>query len=123
VPLHCSASGKVLLAYGAAALPAEPFEVRTDRTITSQSTLEAELASVRERGFAVTDEELEPGLVAVAAPVFAGGPVAIAAISVSAPASRLGARQVPTAAANCVEISRALSSTLGGQIGQIEGAR
>jgi len=120
VPLHCSASGKVLLAYGAAEIPAEPFEARTERTITSRSRLQAELALVRDRGFAVTDEELEPGLVAVAAPVFAGGPTAIAAISVSGPASRLGARQIPAAAANCVEVARALSGALGGQI---EGAR
>jgi IclR family transcriptional regulator, acetate operon repressor len=121
VPLHCSASGKVLLAYGAAAVPAEPFEARTERTITSQSELETELALVRDRGYAVIDEELEPGLVAVAAPVFAGGPVAIAAISVSAPASRLGADQLPATATQCVEVARALSSTLGGQTGQTDG--
>jgi IclR family transcriptional regulator, acetate operon repressor len=120
VPLHCSASGKVLLAYGAAEVPAEPYEARTESTIISRSRLEAELARVRERGFAVTDEELEPGLVAVAAPVFAGGLAAIAAISVSGPASRLGAGQLPATAANCVEVAQALSSTLGGQI---EGAR
>jgi IclR family transcriptional regulator, acetate operon repressor len=120
VPLHCSASGKVLLAYGATTVPAEPFEARTARTITSQSGLEAELALVRDRGYAVTDEELEPGLVAVAAPVFAGGPVPIAALSVSAPASRLGAPHLPATATHCVEVARALSSTLGGQI---EGAR
>jgi len=123
VPLHCSASGKVLLACGAAEIPAEPFEARTERTITTRSGLEAELASVRDRGYAVTDEELEPGLVAVATPVFAGGPAAIAAISVSAPASRLDAEQIPATATHCVEVARALSSTLGGQIGQIEGAR
>jgi DNA-binding IclR family transcriptional regulator len=123
VPLHCSASGKVLLAYGAVEVPAGPFEARTGRTITSRSLLEAELALIRERGFAVTDEELEPGLVAVAAPVFAGGQQAIAGISVSGPASRLGAGEIPATAANCVEVARALSSTLGGQIGQMEGAR
>jgi IclR family transcriptional regulator, acetate operon repressor len=116
VPLHCSASGKVLLAYGAAELPTEPMPARTERTITSRSRLQAELALVRERGFAVTDEELEPGLVAVAAPVFAGGQAAIAAISVSGPASRLGAGQLPAAATHCVEVAQALSSSLGGQI-------
>jgi DNA-binding IclR family transcriptional regulator len=114
VPLHCSASGKVLLAFGAAALPPGPFERRTERTVTSRSELEAELASVRERGFAVTNEELEPGLVAVAAPIFAGGLMAIAAISISAPASRLTDRQIPATAASCVNSARALSSTLGG---------
>lgn len=115
VPLHCSASGKVLLAFGAAAVPADPFERRTERTITSSSELEVELASVRKRGYAVINEELEPGLVAVAAPVFAGGLTAIAALSVSAPASRLTGRQIPATAAACVKVARALSTTLGGE--------
>ena len=114
VPLHCSALGKVLLAFGAAAMPAEPFEVRTDRTITTRAALAAELAAVRERGYAVTDEELEPGLVAVAAPVFAGGVAAIAAISGSAPAVRLTASLIPATAAACVATADALSAMLGG---------
>ena len=114
VPLHCSALGKVLLAFGGAAMPTEPFEARTARTILTRAALGTELAAVRDRGYAVTDEELEPGLVAVAAPVFAGGLTAIAAISVSAPASRLTADLIPATAASCVAVARALSATLGG---------
>jgi len=114
VPLHCSALGKALLAYGAAAMPAEPFAARTRRTITTRAVLAAELAAVCERGYAVTDEELEPGLVAVAAPVFAGGVSAIAAISVSAPAVRLTADLIPATAAACVGAADALSAMLGG---------
>ncbi len=113
VPLHCSALGKVLLAYGAAALPPGPLEARTARTITSRAELEAALGVVRERGYAVTDEELEPGLIAVAAPVFADA-AAIAAISVSAPASRMTGGQVAATAASCVVVARALSATLSG---------
>src|SRR5262245_63233232 len=50
VPLHCSAIGKVLLAYGAAELPAGRLERRTDQTITSRAALAEELAAVREPG-------------------------------------------------------------------------
>jgi IclR family transcriptional regulator, acetate operon repressor len=117
VPMHCSALGKALLAFGAAPVPAGPFEPRTTRTITTRRALESELAKVRERGYAVTDEELEPGLVAVAAPVFAGGLAAIAALSVSAPGSRLTADLIPAAAARCVTVANALSATLGGPPG------
>jgi IclR family transcriptional regulator, acetate operon repressor len=117
VPMHCSALGKALLAFGAAPLPAGPFEARTAKTITTRRALESELAKVRERGYAVTDEELEPGLVAVAAPVFAGSLAAIAALSVSAPASRLTADLLPAAAARCVTVANALSATLGGPPG------
>jgi DNA-binding IclR family transcriptional regulator len=120
VPLHCSALGKVLLAYGAAAMPAEPFPARTPRTITTRAVLAAELAAVRERGYAVTDEELEPGLVAVAAPVFAGGVSAIAAISVSAPAVRLTADLIPATATACVGAADALSAMLGGSPARLD---
>lgn len=117
VPLHCSALGKVLLAFGGAAMPSEPFEARTPHTITTRAALSAELGAVRDSGYAVTAEELEPGLVAVAAPVFAGGLAAIAAISVSAPASRLTADLIPATAVRCVAVARALSATLGGPSG------
>ena len=69
LPLHCTAQGKILLAYGAAPLPPGRLERLTQATITSRAALAADLDDVRRRGFAVTAEELEPGLVAVAAPV------------------------------------------------------
>jgi len=117
VPLHCSALGKVLLAFGAATMPGEPFEARTAGRIPTGAALEAELVTVRLSGFAVTEEELEPGLVAVAAPVFAGGLSAIAAISVSAPAARLTSDLIPATAAKCVRVADALSAMLGGPPG------
>jgi IclR family acetate operon transcriptional repressor len=113
VPLHCAALGKVLLAFGAAELPPGRLEQRTDRTITSRHALAAELAAVRDRGFAITIEELEPGLVAVAAPVFAAGPAAVGALSVSGPASRLAGPELPAAAQRCQAAARALSALLG----------
>jgi DNA-binding IclR family transcriptional regulator len=113
VPLHCAALGKVLLAFGAAEAPSGRLERRTQRTITSRAALATDLAAVRERGFAVTIEELEPGLVAVAAPVFADDSSVVAALSVSAPASRLTARQLPAAAQRCVAAGRSLSALLG----------
>ena len=113
VPLHCAALGKVLLAFGAAELPKGRLEQRTDRTITSRTVLAAELAAVRERGYAVTIEELEPGLVAVAAPVFADSGTAAGALSVSGPASRLTGAALPAAAESCIAAARSLSALLG----------
>jgi IclR family transcriptional regulator, acetate operon repressor len=113
VPLHCAALGKVLLAFGAAELPDSRLERRTDRTITSRSVLAGELTAVRERGYAVTIEELEPGLVAVAAPVFADGGIVLGALSVSGPASRLTAKAIPLAAHSCMAAASSLSALLG----------
>jgi DNA-binding IclR family transcriptional regulator len=89
-PLHCTANGKVLLAFDAAQLPAGPLERITPQTIVDAAALETELAAVRARGYATTLEELEPGLVAVAAPVFDPGTgETVAALSVSGPTIRL----------------------------------
>jgi IclR family transcriptional regulator, acetate operon repressor len=113
VPLHCAALGKVLLAYGAVRLPPGRLERRTKKTITSRAALAADLAAVRDRGYAITDSELEPGLVAVAAPVFRDGGIVVAALSVSGPATRLARQRLPDVAGQCAAEARALSTALG----------
>lgn len=113
VPLHCTALGKVLVAFGAAELPPGRLERRTPRTVTSRAALEAELAEVRRLGWAATVEELEPGLVAVAAPVHRSIGTVAAAMSVSGPSSRLDAGRLAGVAAECVAQANALSAQLG----------
>lgn len=113
VPAHCSALGKVLLAHGAAQLPIGTLERRTDKTITSEAALRAELATVRTRGYAVTDEELEPGLIAVATPVRGYDGAVVAALSVSGPTTRMNRDGLPAVAGYCAEEAAALSAVLG----------
>ena len=88
VPSHCSAAGKVLLAYGASTLP-DIMTSRTSETITDINQLERQLRQVRERGYAVIRNELEPGLVAVSVPVSGPNGKVIAAMSVTAPTDRI----------------------------------
>ena len=113
VPAHCSALGKVLLAYGAAQLPIGPLERRTDKTITSEAALRTELGTVRARGYAVTDEELEPGLIAVATPIRGYDGAVVAALSVSGPTTRMSREGLPAVAGYCAEEAAALSAVLG----------
>jgi DNA-binding IclR family transcriptional regulator len=113
VPLHASALGKVLLAYGAAQMPAGPLARVTEKTITSEAALRADLAGARARGYAVSDEELEPGLLAIAAPVFRYDAAVVAALSVSAPTSRIKRDTAAAVARRCVEEAAGLSSALG----------
>jgi DNA-binding IclR family transcriptional regulator len=113
VPLHCSAPGKVLLAYGAAQLPSRKLEARTDKTITSGTALRADLAAVRAHGYAITDEELEPGLIAAAAPVHGYDGAVVAALSVSAPTTRMTRDGITVAAGHCVQEAASLSAVLG----------
>src|SRR5215472_12421427 len=113
VPLHCSAIGKVLLASGAAKLRPGRLERRTGQTITGRPALQTELAAVRRRGYAVIDGELEPGLVAVAAPVYRDGGAVVAALSVSGPDTRLSQARVADVAFHCIAQANTLSAILG----------
>ena len=71
VPVHCSASGKVLLAQMPPAqrrrlLADIPLESYTKNTITTLEELEEELIQVKENGYAFDNEEFLPGLFCVA---------------------------------------------------------
>ncbi len=121
VPLHASGLGKVLLAYGAATLPPGELDQCTDKTITSEPALRAELAAVRARGYAVTDEELERGLIAFAAPVFRYDGAAVAALSVSGPATRMTREAAANAVRRCVDEAAGLSAALGHRPRSAEG--
>lgn len=92
VPAHCSALGKVLIAWGALALPAGPLERSTEATITTSGALRHDGVRTRERGWAVTVDELELGLTGVAVPVFGVHGDAVAALGISGPSPRLQGR-------------------------------
>jgi IclR family transcriptional regulator, acetate operon repressor len=110
--LHASALGKVLLAAGAAPI-AETLDAVTPRTITDRVALEAELALVRERGYATSIEELEPGLLAVAAGVRERSGAVIAALAISAPSIRLHEDDLDRLGSLLVVEAEALSARLG----------
>jgi IclR family pca regulon transcriptional regulator len=92
-PAYATSMGRVLLA----ALPADALEAYlaraeivplTARTLASADALRAELERIREQGWSLVDQELEEGLRSVAAPVRDGGGRVVAAVNVSAHASR-----------------------------------
>ena len=94
VPYHASALGKVLLAYSAVTISAGRLERLTDKTITSRTRLLEELEEVRRRGFAIISDELEVGLVAVAAPIREQDGRVVGAISISGPSTRLNSKEL-----------------------------
>jgi IclR family transcriptional regulator, acetate operon repressor len=113
LPHHCTAVGKTLLAHGAARIPSGQLEQITPSTITDRDRLAAELEGVRAQGYATAVGELEPGLVAIAAPVLGGDRRAVAAISISGPEFRLMAARVEGLGELLAEETRALSARLG----------
>ncbi len=89
VPAHASALGKVMYAFGAIPVPTGRLERLTQRTLGSRRELMSDLAEVRDRGFAVVHEEFEPGLDALAAPVFGTDDQVVAAVGISGPTMRI----------------------------------
>ena len=123
LPAHCTALGKVLLAwadpairerYDEAVLGAGDLEARTPATIVDPDKFREHLHTVASQGYALDLEECEEGLCCAAAPVFDEAGRASAALSVSAPAFRLrGALErdiVPALGAAADRLSRQLGA-------------
>ena len=89
VPAHCSALGKVLLAYAVIDLPAGELEQLTPSTVTDPDLLARQLTQVASRGYASTVDELEIGLTGLGVPVRGSSGEVIAALGVSGPSPRL----------------------------------
>ena len=117
-PAYCTAVGKAILSE----LPGAEVDAivirwglrqMTKNTITTPEALAAELKIIRERGFAIDDEENEEGVRCVGAAVrdYLGRPVA--AISVSGPAFRISKARVLIIAKPVMRAAAALSAELG----------
>lgn len=98
VPLHCTASGKLFLAFMSdkqreAMLRTLDLQTITARSIDNVDTLRHSCATIRERGYAFDQEEFVPGLVAIAVPVRDAAGEVRAAVAVHAPATRMSLQQ------------------------------
>jgi IclR family KDG regulon transcriptional repressor len=118
VPLHCTSSGKVLLAHLPEASLHEllgrlELTPLTPRTITQAPALLAELAAVRRRGWAEAVDERELGVASVAAPVRDADGRVVAAVSIGAPTIRLGAARRRELGGVVLEAGEAISRRLG----------
>jgi IclR family transcriptional regulator, acetate operon repressor len=111
-PLHATANGKALLAWGAGRLPRERRRL-TARTIVGDSELRAELERTRRRGWAQAVEELEAGLNSVAAPVFDASGRCVAAVSVAGPSYRQPPRRLRELGRRCRAAADEISGALG----------
>ncbi|MFE1047374.1 IclR family transcriptional regulator [Streptomyces olivaceus] len=116
-PLHATASGKVLLAHLPSTLRegllARPLHRFTEHTVTGAAVLRGVLETVAGLGYAITEEELEIGLAAVAAPVRSHDGKVIASISVSGPVYRLTPDRLPDLAKRTLAAGVELSRRMG----------
>lgn len=111
VPLHCTSAGKVLLAFGAAAIP-NSMPARTKRTITTREDMDAHLQEIRTLGYALDDEENDLGVRCVSAPVFGAAAEAIGCIGIDGPAVRVNTAAIPEIASAVVNAAHELSVVL-----------
>jgi DNA-binding IclR family transcriptional regulator len=89
------------------------LESFTESTVVSRADLEAELQTVRERGWASVCEELELGLNAIGAPIYDASGEVVAALSVSGPSYRLGADAFEDIAKRTIAAAESISRRLG----------
>ena len=116
-PAHCTSVGKALLAWQPPEVVRAVIENGlprfTPNTITEAQALMEELATIRSRGYALDDEEIESGLRCVAAPIRDHSARVVAAISVAAPTQRMSRKQVQATIPSVVAAADAISRRLG----------
>jgi IclR family transcriptional regulator, KDG regulon repressor len=91
-PMHCTAMGRIFLAYGglsARLIPPTELTRLTPATVVDVEQLDRILATIRDRGYAVNRGESVVGVSAIAAPVLNAVKEAIAAIAVVGPSERM----------------------------------
>lgn len=111
IPNHCTAIGKCLIAFDDYPLPRE-LAAYTPRTITSRDQLRLHLAQIRERGYALDDEEYEYGVRCIAAPVYGSMGRAVASLGISGPTVRVTLDRVPDLARSVMEAAVSLSELI-----------
>jgi IclR family acetate operon transcriptional repressor len=116
-PAHATSTGKVLLAHlppaGLEAKLQTPLLGLTDRTIIDPVEFRRELESVRQQGYAIADQEIEIGFMAIGAGIRDHNGQIVAAISVNGPTARLTPDRNP----EVIEQVQAAAGRISGQLG------
>src|SRR2546425_11083234 len=117
-PIYSTALGKALAAFLTdedrdEVLNFLNFQALTPRTIITLAQLRKELEVVRQQGYALDDEESLLGARCVGAPILDSNRVAVAAVSVSGPTTRLNQDKIFMIAEAVMEATRAISASLG----------
>ena len=115
-PAHCSASGKLLLAFNppvAEEYLAKPLEKYTQRTLTKRADVERTLEQVRRSGISINDEEWVEGVCGICAPVHTANRQGAAAIGITALKERVNRAKMKKLTELIAGIGREVSQKLG----------
>ncbi len=120
VPLHASSGGKIILSHksenfvDAYCRSIVEWPKLTEKTLTSEEGLRAELAEARRYGYAIDDGEVEPDLVCVGAPIIGMDRAVVAAVSIAGPEYRMR-EELNFMTQEVKKTAAAISSLLGGK--------
>jgi DNA-binding IclR family transcriptional regulator len=114
VPLHCTSAGKCLLAFGDIPVPTQ-LPARTARTITNPDMLRLHLQDIVQRGYALDDEENDPGVRCISAPIFNVLGEAIGCIGVDGPSVRITTEHIDAFAEHVVDAAKRLTTVISDQ--------
>lgn len=117
VDAYCTSLGKVLLAYKDVDIHefyAEgDLKKHTSNTIVDKELLAEHLTLVRRQGYAIDDEEQEPGIRCIGGPIFDYTGDVIAAFSIAGPTNRMTEERVKSLTSTVLKYSMLISSSLG----------
>lgn len=97
--IHCSASGKVLMAFGNETetqrlLSGLSFERHTEFTLCNRKEFEEELERIRKSGYGIDEQEYHEGIRCIAVPVFDHAQYASYSIGITASTHRFTRRKI-----------------------------
>lgn len=120
LPVHCTASGKLFLAY----LPEKevdvilrkPLQAYTQNTITSPHELRKQLKTIKMQGYSIDNEELEEGVRAIAVPIRDHTNRIIAAVSIPGPVNRMSMDRISEMSTSFIRTAEAISHRMGWKV-------
>lgn len=120
MPVHCTASGKLLLAFGPpelrdGVLRSAPFPALTKNTLTTARALRRELMEIHGRGYAEDNEELLQGVNCVAVPVYNRTGDVVAGLAAMAPVASLPLPKLRRYLPDLQNCAARISHDLGGE--------
>lgn len=119
VSLHCSATGKILLAFIIGSDNIDDYfqgiklEKRTQNTITAIGKLKKELDTIHDKGYAIDNEEYYENVRCLAAPVRDAFGKTVAAIGITATTIRFKQEMITSTSKEVMSVAREISKKLG----------
>jgi IclR family transcriptional regulator, KDG regulon repressor len=116
-PAYCTAEGQAILAFQSddiiERVIAAGLTARTPKTITNAEKFIKELATTRQRGCAIEDEESELGMISIAAPIRDDSGDVVAAVGIAGPVTRLSKKSIASVMPHVIATADQVSVRLG----------